>query len=293
VWISAAEPGGTKVRAPQQLQIVGSGITRIEPTSGLAGTEVHIYGTGFSGEGKVFLGQVEMKVAKRNPTQIVFVVPRGTPPGRLPVSVQDYGQSVRAPQDFDVAGATITRMEPATGQRGVTVRLFGTGFSGEGKVTFGGVAVKVVTRNPTQLTFVVPSDVNPGAVAVVLEESGLQVKAPVDFVVQGAPKPSPPPPPPPPAPNGTCTWNASPATASAGETVSIDISNCNVKNVKQAWFKGEKATIVSNSPSVVQIRLPAKANGTDNVTIETDDGGGVAVRRRSSNKITVRAAGGY
>jgi hypothetical protein len=291
VWISAGEPGGTRVRAPQQLQIVGSGITRIEPAAGLAGTEVHIYGSGFGGAGKVYLGQTEMKVAKRNPPQIIVVVPAGTPPGRQQISVEEYGQRVRSPQDFEVQGASITRMEPSTGQRGVTVRLYGTGFTGQGKVTFGGMPVKVVLRNPTQLTFVVPAEANPGPAAVVVEESGLQVKAPMEFVVQGAPKPSPPPPPPPPVPSGSCTWNATPAATSAGETVSVDISHCNVKNVKQAWWKGEKVTIVSSSPTVVVIRLPAKANGTDNVTLETDDGGGVAVRRRSSNKVTVK--GGY
>ena len=61
--------------------------------------------------------------------------------------------------------------------------------------------------------------------------------------------------------------------------------------MKQAWFKGQTATIVSSSPTVVVIRLPAKANGTDNITIETDDGTGVAVRRRSSNKISVKGPG--
>jgi hypothetical protein len=182
-------------------------------------------------------------------------------------------------------------MEPATGQRGVTVRLFGTGFSGDGKVSFGGVSVKVTSRNPTQLSFVVPPEANPGPAVVTLEQAGVQMRAPIEFVVQGAPKPSPPPPPPPPppAPSGTCTWNASPAAAAPGQTVTVDLTYCNVKNVKQAWFKGEAAQIVSVSPTAVVVRLSAKANGTDNVTIETDDGQGVAVRRRSSNKITVRA----
>ena len=253
------------------------------PPSGTKGTRVIISGTGFSGKTNVRYGTKEQNVVARTATRIDIVI--DGKPGADYLYLVEGNETTKLEPAFSLTPAPLPTFVPQTGPVGTRVIIQGTGFSNNTNVRVGGKPQKIISRTATRIDFTLEAD--PGPNPIYLVEGNDTVELQPAFTVIGAPKPSPPPPPPPPA--GTCAFNASPDNASAGQTVTIDTNYCNVKNVKQGWFKGEPVQIVSVSPTAVVVRLPAKASGTDNIALETDDGKGVAVRVRTSNKITVKA----
>jgi large repetitive protein len=284
--------GNTTTKLNPQFQLTPSPLPTFAPTSAVKGTRVNITGTGFTRSTTVRYGNAPQNIISRSDKLISFVI--DGKPGTDYLYVVDGNESTKLEPAFTLSGPPAPTFAPTTGPAGTRIIINGTGFSPKTQVRLGNKTMNPVVRTPTRIEIVAEGD--PGPVSLYVVEGNDVMELPGKFTVQGAPKPSPPPPgnpppPPPPPPPAQCSFAAAPAVAGAGQTVTIDTTNCNVKNVKQGWFRGDPVQIVSVNANAVVVRLPAKASGTDHIAIETDDGKGVAVRQRTSNKITVK--GGY
>jgi hypothetical protein len=288
------EDEGRQLRYPQPFEVLAPKaplISSISPLRGEPGTKVTISGDYFGPKMTVKVGNVGWPVIKRSDKSITVLVSEVAVPGSDYLVLEDEGRVTKATQPFEVIGRPApTGYSPTSGPYGTKVTIIGNYFEPTTKVYLSSRELPVESRTPTTLVVTIPDGVHTDWLYVV--DGNRKLKLDPQYKVTASPTPAPPPPPPAP-PAGTCSYAASPASLAAGNNVTVDIANCNVKNVKKAWFKGKEATIVQVTATVVVIRLPANVDGNDYVSIETDDGKGVAQRNRTSNKISVRAAGQY
>ena len=158
------------------------------PTSGSAGTQVAITGTGFAATpagNAVTFGGVTALVVSATATSLTVAVPFGATTGKIAVSVA--GNSATTVQDFAVVapGApTISGLSPGTAPAGTQVSVTGTNFNpavGATTVKLNETVATVVTATPTQLTIVVPPSTGSGKVRVATS-AGTAVSS-SDFIV--------------------------------------------------------------------------------------------------------------
>src|SRR6267378_3176239 len=129
-------------------------ITSVTPTTGIAGTQVTIAGTGFGatqGSGNVWLGSTYGVVVSWSDTQIVANVATGSKSGVAQVLQGGvWSNSVTV----TVSTPNITSVTPTTGIAGTQVTIAGTGFGatqGSGNVWLGSTYGVVVSWSDTQI----------------------------------------------------------------------------------------------------------------------------------------------
>ncbi len=149
-------------------------IIEFTPNSGMTGSPVTIFGTGFSptpAQNTVKFNGVIATVASVSATQIVTTVPAGAASG--PIAVTAPGGAASSAAAFSVTGSngapTISSVSPTIVAAGSSVTIGGTNFD----VTLGGNAVSfniarapVTAATTTALTVTVPSNATSGKVAV-------------------------------------------------------------------------------------------------------------------------------
>ena len=129
-------------------------ITSLSPTSGAAGVQVTISGSGFGatqGSGKVWLGTTPGAVVSWSNTQVAATVSPGATSGLA--QVQEYGVWSNS-VSFNVNTATITNVTPASGLPGTQVTITGSGFGsaqGSGQVWLGTANAVVQSWSDTQV----------------------------------------------------------------------------------------------------------------------------------------------
>ncbi|MBL0744139.1 IPT/TIG domain-containing protein [Chryseolinea lacunae] len=147
-------------------------ISSIEPTSGVAGIEVTLTGTGFSGTAAsnvVKINGVQAEVKTASATQLVIIVPASATTGEITVAVN--GQSTTGPIFTILAKVVITDVNPKTGAKGTQVTISGSNFSStpsNTKVTFNGKAATVISATTTSLVVEVPAAAGTGNIKVEL-----------------------------------------------------------------------------------------------------------------------------
>jgi hypothetical protein len=296
------EDEGRQLRSPQQFEVLAPKaplISSITPLRGDPGTKITITGDYFGPKIEARVGNIGWPIIKRSEKSLTILVSEKAVPGSDYIVLEDEGRITKATQAFEVIGRpTPTSYSPTSGGPGTRVTISGNYFEATTKVYLSSRELPVESRTATTLVVTIPTNVHTDWLYIVDGNRKLKLDPQFKYIAQAptpppAPPPGPPPAPPPPPPSGTCSFAASPASLAAGNNVTIDIAYCNVKNVKRAWFKGKEAAVVSVTPTAVVIKLPANVDGNDYVSMETDDGKGVAVRSRTSNKISVRAAGTY
>ena len=203
----------------------------------------------------------------------------GGKPGTDSFYIIDGDETTKLEPPFQLTAAPAPTYAPTSGPVGTRVTISGSGFGPRVQVKLGNKLQNVVARTASHIDIVI--DGPPGAATLYVVDYDETVPLDPAFTVVGAQAP------PPPA-STPCAFTASPVNATAGQVITIDTTNCNVKNVKHGWFKGAPVQIVSVTGNAVTVKLPPRVTGTDNVSLETDDGKGVAVRVRTSNKITVK-----
>ncbi|HWD24717.1 MAG TPA: putative Ig domain-containing protein [Acidimicrobiales bacterium] len=83
-----------------------------------------------------------------------------------------------------VGAATLSSIAPSSGVAGTTVTLSGSGFSGASlSATVGGESTPVVVTSNTTATFVVPTDLAPGAQGVTIFEGGVAQSRSFTFTI--------------------------------------------------------------------------------------------------------------
>jgi uncharacterized protein YjdB len=144
-------------------------ISSVSPTSGIAGTQVSITGSGFGnaqGRGTVWLGTSPGAVVSWNDTQILARVASGSGSGFA--QVQQNGASSNS-VPFTVIAATITDFSPYTGPPGTQVTINGSGFGatqGSGQVWMGTAAGIVNSWSDTQVVATVAAGSTSGPVKI-------------------------------------------------------------------------------------------------------------------------------
>ena len=157
-------------------------------SSGSAGTQVTIYGSGFSTTASsdvVTIDGVSATVVSATATQLVITIPPGAVTD--PIVVSTGGNSVASPTSFTISGSSsalaITGLSPTLGAPGAALTITGTGFdpaTGNNKIQFNtNTWGSADSDTGTSLGTVIPSQAAWGKVHV-LTPNG-QAVSPVDF----------------------------------------------------------------------------------------------------------------
>jgi len=149
-------------------------ISTVSPTSGQAGTQVTISGTGFGSAqstGSVVLGTAVGTVLSWSDSQITATVSPISASGIAQVVQSDGNSSNTVP--FSVNTATISNVSPSSGVPGTQVTITGSGFGavqGSGSVLLGSTPGTVVTWSDTQIVATVAPIARSGTALV--EQNG-------------------------------------------------------------------------------------------------------------------------
>jgi RHS repeat-associated protein len=152
--------------------VPGPQITSVSPTSGVAGTQVTVHGSGFQATrgsvSSINFNGTSATVNSWSDTQIVATVPNGVSTG--PVSV--YVNSVISNQDqvFTTPDPVINGVAPSSGPVGTQIQINGSGFGatqGTSTVTlYPSLNPAVTSWSNTQILATVPVTAKSGAVNV-------------------------------------------------------------------------------------------------------------------------------
>jgi hypothetical protein len=146
-------------------------ITSINPTSGVAGTQVTFTGTNFGatqGSGSVWLGsKLAGSIVSWSNTQIVATVASGSVTGSAQVQQGGVWSNSIA---FTVTTPNLTSVSPTTARAGDSITLTGTNFGatqGSGSVWLGNkLAGSIVSWSDTQIVAIVASGAKSGSAQV-------------------------------------------------------------------------------------------------------------------------------
>jgi len=128
-------------------------ISSFTPSKAGTGTQVNIYGTGFTGVTSVTLGGVPATIVSVSSTMITVLVGAGAT-GNVTVTTP-FG-TVSVPGFTYIPSPTITSFTPTTAATGSTITITGTNFTNATAVSFGGVAAtSFIVVSPTVITAVV------------------------------------------------------------------------------------------------------------------------------------------
>jgi RHS repeat-associated protein len=135
-------------------------ISGLSPSSGSAGTQVTITGSGFGltqiGSGVSFTGAGWVSASSWSDTQIVVTVPAGAQTG--PVLAKGPTGVSNNNVIFTVPGPVVTSISPASGTVGAQVTIVGSGFGASSSmVQFNGSNAPVVSWSDGQIVAIVPS----------------------------------------------------------------------------------------------------------------------------------------
>ncbi len=194
--VRVATPGGT-TWSMQSFTVDASAapaISSFVPTSGGAGTQIVIQGSGFTGTTGVEVGGSITEFAVMSDTQLSAWVPLGAVSG--PITVRNALGSSTSTESFTIVPPpTITSFAPGSGAPGDEVVLTGTGFTGvqavgigEGDLAGSGSATSFVVDSETQITLTVPSGASSGQIFVFTNHGSARTQA--TFVVTAATAPS-------------------------------------------------------------------------------------------------------
>jgi sugar lactone lactonase YvrE len=161
--------GSTTVLGP--LFTVVPVLSGMSPSSGVAGTNVTLTGSGFdlntpSNNIVTFAGVAANVVAVNGPTSITVTVPVGASTGQIRLTVA--GSPIQSSGSFTVP-MTVTSMTPNPAAPGTQVAITGSGFSStpaSNSVTLGGVAATVISASPNALVVAAPTVTTPGPAVV-------------------------------------------------------------------------------------------------------------------------------
>ena len=162
-------------------------ITLFAPTAGPVGTAVTLTGTGFSGATAVtFNGTAAATFSVDSDAQVTAAVPSGATSG--PIAVTTPGGTGTSAANYTVIPApSITKLKPASGKRGATVTISGSGLGatrGGSSVRFGNKkCAQYVSWSDTQIKCKVPTKATYGSLNVTVKTAG-GVSNAVSFTVK-------------------------------------------------------------------------------------------------------------
>src|SRR6266545_5505169 len=230
-------------------------ISGFSPTSGPAGCQVIISGSGFSGLTAITFNGHSATFTQNSSSQITATVPASATTG--PIAVTQPNGTATSSSDFTVASTscpTISSFSPPSGPVGTSVTINGTNFSGSGfttsAVTFNNVSASFTVNSSTKITATVPSGATDGRIRVTT----------------------------PPAPTIS---SFSPSSGPVGTPVTINGSN--FVNVSKVTFSNVSASFTVNSSTKITATVPS---GATDGRIRVTTPGGTATSSASFNVTT-------
>jgi len=162
--ISVTTAGGTALSADDF--IMTPIIALFTPTSGVAGTEVTITGSHFTGATAAqFNGVAAATYTVDSATQIRATAPANATTGKI--SVTTAGGTALSAADFTMSSPSITSFTPASGLVGAEVTITGANFNGASSVQFNGTAATTFTVDSnTQIRANIPTGATTGKISV-------------------------------------------------------------------------------------------------------------------------------
>jgi len=144
---------------------IGKGaFVSLASTSGKEGTQINIFGQGFSSSSVVKFGGTQAKTVTRSGTTFMTAtVPAEALTGS--VTVTTGATTLTSSQTFKVT-PTFTSFAPPSGPVGTLVTITGTGLTQATKVTFDGKAAAFTVVSDTEITATVPTTALTGKIAV-------------------------------------------------------------------------------------------------------------------------------
>ncbi len=154
-------------------------VTWLDPRFAVPGTEVTIWGKGFSGATTVDFGSTPATIVSLSARTIVATAPPETPTSVVNVKVIGPGGTSTAPDQFNY-GPAIKWVSPssASSSGGTTVTIHGAGFTGATSVSFGGslATLDSVASNGRSLTVTVPPGTAGQTIDVTVNAGGSRTK---------------------------------------------------------------------------------------------------------------------
>lgn len=157
---------------------------KLEPTqkAGIVGTQVGMFGQGFSNSSVVkFGGIASTSVTLSGTTYLTAVVPSGAHTGA--VTVTTGSTTLTSPQTYKVT-PKVTSFSPSSGSAGTLVTINGSGLIQTTTVKFGKVKATTFTVvSDSEVTADVPSGLAAGAVTISITTPGGTANSPKKFTV--------------------------------------------------------------------------------------------------------------
>jgi len=161
--IALTTPGGTATSASNFTVIGSPTITGFSPTSGVAGTNITITGSGFTGTTAVAFNGASSTFTVNSASQITTQVPSNATIG--PITVTNSAGSASSASSFTPL-PRITGFAPNNGTAGTSIVLTGSNFLGATAVSFNGGNASFTVNSATQITATVPVDATQGKITV-------------------------------------------------------------------------------------------------------------------------------
>ena len=230
-------------------------ITGISPASGLVGTQVTIAGADLlDGEGHaaVTFNGTPATILSEALDSVQVVVPAGAVTG--PISVRVNGDTVKSSSSFTVIAPQISSISQNYGAPAALIDITGNNFGttqGNGIVTVGGALSYVVSWSSTKIAILVPSRAKTGNILVTTAGEASNGEA---FTFYPYP----------------VITSVSPASGVAGTVVTITgTSLLDGGGDGIVAFNGIPATILSQSGTSIQVKVPAGAT-TGPITVRVN-----------------------
>ena len=255
--VVAITNGGVTSTSTDVFNIPAPHISSISPSTGTAGTQITITGTGFhatQGSGSVvYSNNVTGSIVSWSDTQVVATVPVNAASGSISVWQNVYSNS---DVGFVLINPLVTGVVPSSGPVGAQVQINGSGFGatqGSSTVTFNSGIGSVVSWSDTQITATVPTNTQSGPVTV--RVSGVTSNNTVNFTV--------------PAPRIT---GISPTTGTVGTNLTISGSGFQAtKGNSYVYFNGTYTTsAISWSDTQIVVAVPPGAT-TGSVSVQANN----------------------
>lgn len=147
---------------------------------------------------------------------------------------------------------------PAQGEPGITVTLYGTGFSQKTAVFLGNIELPAKGAGPKQLSFDIPN-LNPGLYALILKREDGTTSKPYNFTL---------------LPQKPAATSLSPDTVSAcsaGHDRDVTIAGRNFQEFSQVLFDGAAIKSRFSSAESISFSVPQIAGGLHRVQVRNSD----------------------
>ncbi len=256
-------PGGNFTRSFSIDLVPAPTVTAISPSQGplAGGTTVTITGTNMSNATSVKFGSVLGTIVSDTASQIVAISPPGVvgTVDVIVVTASGTSDTSAADQFTYVAPPTVATVIPQAGPTtgGTIVTITGTGLANSWAVTFGGIVATIISDTATQIVVInPPSDCGHGR--RVCGDRGRNVSHLGSRSIHLC--------------AGATVTGLNPSWGPAAGGTTVAIVGTGMANASAVMFGTNKATIVSDSDTLLVVTSPPGVAGNVDVTVVTVGG---------------------